>query len=131
MMEHHKAPGRVPDGRGMITVYTETGWAEALLGEGDDVVTKKVLEAVESVVPGVADSVEFALVSRWDRMGPISWPGYWREMRTFHEIRRSRDRRIQLAGDYFASPNLNAASKAGERAARDLLEALAGRSTAR
>ncbi|MGH8990744.1 MAG: FAD-dependent oxidoreductase [Acidimicrobiia bacterium] len=99
-----------------------------LLGEDDEIVAKKVLEAVESVVPGVADSVEFAVVSRWDRMGPITWPGYWWEMRTFHEIRRSRDRRIQLAGDYFATSNLDAASTAGERAARDLLGALAGRS---
>jgi hypothetical protein len=49
-------------------------------------------------------------------------------MRTFHEIRRSRDRRVQLAGDYFATSNLDAASTAGERAARDLLGALVGRS---
>lgn len=126
VMEHHKAPGRVPAGKGMITVYTETSWAEELLGDGDDVVTKKVLEALGSVCPGVADSVEFAVVSRWERMGPITWPGFWREMRRFHEIRRHRDRRVQLAGDYFATPNLNTASTAGERAAGDLLAAITG-----
>lgn len=127
VMEHHKAPGRVPAGKGMVTVYTETSWAEELLGDDDDVVSKKVLEALESVCPGVADSVEFAAVSRWERMGPITWPGFWREMQLFHDIRRRRDRRIQLAGDYFATPNLNTASTAGERAARDLLGALVGR----
>jgi oxygen-dependent protoporphyrinogen oxidase len=124
VMEHNKAPGRVPSGKGMITVYTESGWAEELLSEDDDAVTKKVVEAADSVLPGIADAVEFAVVSRWDRMGPISWPGYWREMGQFNEIRKSRDRLIQLAGDYFATPNLNTASTAGERAARELLAAL-------
>ena len=124
LMEHNKAPGRVPAGKGMVTVYTDGAWAEEMKDDSDDVVTKKVAEAVDRLLPGTADDLEFTVVRRWDKLGPLCPPGYWREMAHFQEIRKSSDRLIQLAGDYFGSASINSASATGERAASELLTAL-------
>jgi glycine/D-amino acid oxidase-like deaminating enzyme len=50
-------------------------------------------------------------------------PGYWTAMRGFRKAGLG-NTRIQLAGDYLCTSNLNTASTAGERAARDLLSHL-------
>lgn len=47
-------------------------------------------------------------------------PRSWRELGQFNQVRTATDRRIQLAGDYFSSTNLNTATAAGERAVREL-----------
>lgn len=56
-------------------------------------------------------------------------PGYYCELVQFKVASRVHDSVIQLAGDYFAPSNVNSATAAGERAARDLVSALEGRST--
>lgn len=61
-------------------------------------------------------------------MVPESCPGHYRRPAAFNAIRRQQDHLIQLAGDYFSCPNVNSATAAGERAARDLITALGGKS---
>ena len=123
-VEHNRAPDRVPPGKGLIGVYTHFSWARELMEEADDDVVKRVVDAADRVLPGTSDDVEFAQVTRWPSMVLQSRPGFWRDMQRFNELRVTSDRRIQLAGDYFATSNLDTASMAGERAARDLLSAL-------
>ena len=86
---------------------------------------KKVLDAADRVIPGVGNHVAFATVHGWDPMVLKSRPGYWSELARFNHIARGEDRLIQLAGDYFSCSNVNGATAAGERAARDLVAALA------
>jgi oxygen-dependent protoporphyrinogen oxidase len=124
-LEHNKAPGRVPEGKGLLGCYTMSDWAEALMDEDDDTVTKQVLAATERILPGVSDDVEFVRVNRWYPVIVYSRPGLYRELGVFN-ARRSRLGRIHLAGDYFSSSNLNTATAAGERAARELLAVLDG-----
>jgi oxygen-dependent protoporphyrinogen oxidase len=123
-VDHHKAPGRAPAGKGLLGLYTHTDWAEELFDQDDDLVTKQLIEAGEWVIPGFGADVEFATVSRWRPMVPESCPGHYRRLAAFNVIRRQQDQLIQLAGDYFSCPNVNSATAAGERAARDLITAL-------
>lgn len=122
VLEHNKAPGRVPAGKGLAGLYTMSRWSKVLLGEDDDVVTKRVLEAADRVIPGLSDLVEFVEVNRWDPVVVYSRPGTYRGLAEFNAHRPRR--RIHLAGDYFACSNLNTATVAGERAARELLAVL-------
>jgi oxygen-dependent protoporphyrinogen oxidase len=127
-LEHNKVPGRNPPGKGMVTVYASVDWSRSLLLEDDETVTEKLVTACEALVPGISSSVRFTEVSRWENSWTQSYPGYWTAMKEF-QVRSQGDRLIHLAGDYFATANLNTASTAGELAARKLLtqRPLAGR----
>jgi oxygen-dependent protoporphyrinogen oxidase len=119
-LEHNKAPRRAPDGKGLLGVYTMSDWAEELIGLDDDDVTDRVLDATEQVLPGVSRDVEFVRVNRWHPVIVYSRPGLYRELGAFNARQRP-DSRVRLAGDYFSCSNLNTATAAGERAARELL----------
>ena len=121
-LEHNKAPGRVPEGKGGLGLYTMSDWSEELIGLDDDTVVERVVAAADRVIPGIADDVEFARVNRWYPVIVYSRPGLYRELRDFHRVRPQG--RIALAGDYFSCSNLNTATAGGERAARELLAVL-------
>ncbi|HEY3240424.1 MAG TPA: FAD-dependent oxidoreductase, partial [Acidimicrobiia bacterium] len=124
-LEHNKAPGRVPDGKGALGLYTMSDWSEELMEQDDDTVIERVVAAADQVIPGVANDVEFARVNRWYPVIVYSRPGLYRELGEFHKVRPRG--RIALAGDYFSCSNLNTATAGGERAARELLAVLGGR----
>jgi protoporphyrinogen/coproporphyrinogen III oxidase len=130
VMEHHKAPEHVPPGKGGLTTFTMHEAARRLLEKDDDTVIDEVLRHTEGVI-GKLPHVEWALVNRWTFVCVRTYPGYYREVGRFQALRRSQDRRVQLAGDFYSSSNANTATAAGEAAARDLLTGLtAGRGLA-
>jgi oxygen-dependent protoporphyrinogen oxidase len=122
--EHNKAPGRTPPGKGLIGLYSMNEWAVEHADDDDDTVLAGLLRDTEPLMPGVADDIEFARVNRWYPVLVYSHPGLYRELGRFHATRR-RNGRIHLAGSYNSSGNVNTAVAAGERAARELAEALA------
>jgi protoporphyrinogen/coproporphyrinogen III oxidase len=121
-LEHNKAPGRVPPGKGALGLYTMSDWSEELMDLDDQTVTEQVVAAADQVIPGIAADIEFAWVNRWYPVIVYSRPGLYRELRDFHTVRPRG--RITLAGDYFSCSNLNTATAGGERAARELLAVL-------
>jgi oxygen-dependent protoporphyrinogen oxidase len=123
-VDHNCAPARVPDGKGLLSLYSTTEWADEVRHESDDVISERAIAAAEAVIPGFAGDIEFTGVSRWDPMVLMSRAGYYQDLARFHDVRRRTDRRIQLAGDYFATSNVGTASEAGARAAADLRTAL-------
>jgi oxygen-dependent protoporphyrinogen oxidase len=123
-LEHNKVPAHVPAGRGVATIYADGAWSRELLEEDDDTVTRKLIDAGESLVPGVGEGVLFTQVARWPYAWFQAYPGYWQQMAEFRRRSRATDRLIHLAGDYFCTTSLNVASTAGARAARDLHAAM-------
>lgn len=123
-LEHNKAPGRAPTGKGVIDIYPTPRWSDELADKPYDVVTKHLIDEAEAIVPGLAATVEFTHLARMTPAVMNSRPGYWTAMAEFRRRRAGLDRRVQLAGDYFCTSGVNAASAAGERAARDLLAAI-------
>jgi oxygen-dependent protoporphyrinogen oxidase len=120
-LEHNKAPGRAPAGKGVVGIYPTPRWSDEIADEPDELVTKYLVEAAEEIIPGLGVRTEFAHVARVRPAVMNSRPGYWTAMAAFRQRRAGLDRRIQLAGDYFCTSSVNAASTSGERAARDLL----------
>ena len=122
-LEHNKHPNRAPAGKGLLHVDCTAEWAAQLTDKDDSVVIKEVMEAADTILPGVSADLEFADVHRWDPMVLRSYPGYYRDLRAFSE-RCRQDDRIQIGGDYFCQSSINSATAAGERAARNLHAAL-------
>ncbi|MGQ0630288.1 MAG: protoporphyrinogen/coproporphyrinogen oxidase [Sporichthyaceae bacterium] len=118
--EHNKAPGRAPEGHGLMALLTMTEWAEQLIGEDDDTVRDAMLAALERVIPGVSDTVDYTRVSRWNEVIVYSRPGMYKELGQFLG-RLPRQSRIQLAGVFRSSSNICTATVSGERAAAQLL----------
>jgi oxygen-dependent protoporphyrinogen oxidase len=118
--EHNKAPGRAPEGKGLMTLLTMTEQAERLIDEDDDAVERSMLTALDKLIPGVADTVDYTHISRWNEVIVYSRPGLYKELGAF--LRRQPEHSlIQLAGVFRSSSNLCTATVAGERAAAGLL----------
>jgi oxygen-dependent protoporphyrinogen oxidase len=123
IVEHNKAPGRAPDGKGLVALYTLNEWALEHADDDDQTLLDAILPDAERVIPGLGGQIEFARVNRWYPVLVYSHPGLYRELGRFHAS-RPRASRIHLAGSYNSSGNVNTATVAGERAARELLQAL-------
>lgn len=120
---HNMAPGRAPEGKGLATMYAMNEWSEANADAGDAEVVERLLPSAEKAIPNLGEMIQFYRVNRWYPVLVYSHPGLYREMKGFHAA-RSLDSRIHYAGSYNSSGNLNTATVAGERSARELLEAL-------
>jgi oxygen-dependent protoporphyrinogen oxidase len=122
ILDHNKAPGRAPEGKGLLSTYSTAEWSAQLIEEDDDYVTDKVVDAVEHVLPGIGTDVDFVRVHRWRNVVVYSRPGVYAGLAEFN--RHTPTGRVRLAGDYFSCSNLNSATASGERAARQIDAAL-------
>lgn len=120
---HNMAPGRVPEGKGLATMYAMNEWSHANRDATDDEVVQRLLPDAEKAIPNLGNMIEFARVNRWFPVLVYSHPGLYKEMARFHAS-RPLNSRIHYAGSYNSSGNLNTATVAGERSARELLAAL-------
>jgi protoporphyrinogen/coproporphyrinogen III oxidase len=118
MFDHHKAPGRAPADKGLLTVAVLDSWSAEHWEDSDDQIRQAVLPALEQVMPGMTDHIEFADVRRWRE--EYTTVGFYRDLGKFRQL-CDRDRRVQLAGDSQAFQNLESATISGLRAAERLL----------
>jgi oxygen-dependent protoporphyrinogen oxidase len=118
-LEHNKAPGRAPEGKGLVCLMTMCEWAEAIWDEDDETVLRKVSHAAEKLMPGFSDDIDFVQINRWDPCIVYSRPGLYRELGEFR-ARRPQDTPIKIAGAFFSSANMCSATASGERAAREI-----------
>src|SRR5262249_5030655 len=123
ILEHNKAPGRAPAGKGLVSLFMMNQWAVDHMDATDDEILSDVLPDAEKAIPGLGDAIEFARVNRWYPVLVYSHPGLYRALGRFHAA-RDLNNRIHLAGPYNAWGNVNTPPTAGERAARELLQAL-------
>ncbi len=123
ILEHNKAPGRAPAGKGLVSLFMMNQWAVDHMDATDDEILADVLPDAEKAIPGLGEAIEFARVNRWYPVLVYSHPGLYRDLGRFHAARNLKSR-IHLAGSYNSSGNVNTATTAGERAARELLQAL-------
>ena len=130
LLEHNKAPGRAPEGKGLISLITMNQWTIDHMEATDEEILDAIMPEVDKAIPGLREDLEFVRVNRWYPVIIYSHPGLYRELGKFHES-RDRSSLIHLAGSYNSSGNVNTATTAGERAARELREAMGARETDR
>ena len=120
--DHLKAPGRAPEGKGLLTLALTEPWCEQHFSDDDESVIAAALDAVDRFMPGTSANVEFAEVQRWRQQ--YSSVGHYAGLGEFRARSGSQDTTVQLAGEYLSAPHLSAATATGERAAADLQAAL-------
>jgi oxygen-dependent protoporphyrinogen oxidase len=123
ILEHNKVPGRCPDDKGLCTLFTMNEWAVQNMDNDDETVLANIIDDAEKAMPGLRDDIQSVRVNRWYPVLVYSHPGLYRKLGRFHAA-RDLTSRIHLAGSYNSSGNVNTATVAGERAARELMATL-------
>ena len=123
VLEHNKAPGRAPAGRGLITTYWRQTWSEPRAELDDDSIGRAALDTLVKALPHLVTDVQWAHVQRWNPSIAVSSPGYLAALRRFIQSIEP-DSPVQLAGDYFSGSTTNSSLCSGERAAARVLESL-------
>jgi protoporphyrinogen/coproporphyrinogen III oxidase len=118
MLDHHKAPGRAPDGKALLTLAVLDSWSAEHWSDPDDQIRDAVLAGLEAALPGATEHIEFAEVRRWRE--EYFTVGCYRDLGRFRQL-CERDQRVQLAGDFQSFQNLESATISGQRAAERLL----------
>ncbi|MCX2929944.1 NAD(P)/FAD-dependent oxidoreductase [Mycobacterium sp. CVI_P3] len=122
--EHNKAPGRAPEGHGLLDILTMTEFAEKIIDEDDDTIRHKILSRMEKVIPGLTDTVDYTRIARWNEVIVYSRPGLYKDLGQFQARQAAVRSRIRLAGVFRSSSNMCTATVAGENAAAELADLL-------
>lgn len=125
VLDHNKAPGRVPDGSGygLVTTYWQDEWSHAHWDVDDTEVVADAIATTSGILPGIDGHVITSHVQRWDPC-VIGWtPGSFSALKNFSDSLDEHSP-IQLAGDYFGLSATNNSLASGERAATRILNTL-------
>lgn len=118
VLDHLKAPGRAPPGKGVVSFFMSDDWYEDNAGRSDDALRRDILAMAEPFIGRIEPMVESFVVSRWDYAVIKSDVGLYRRIAAFERGMDASDH-VQLAGD-FLSMGIEAAVISGETAAARL-----------
>jgi oxygen-dependent protoporphyrinogen oxidase len=123
VLEHNKAPGRAPGGKGLVTFDWQGPWSAEHWEDPDDRITELTLAALDRAVPRLIDrqAIELAHVTRWRHCLMRGRPGHTRALARIRDARAASGSRVQLAGDYLGLSATGAAMCTGETAAERLI----------
>lgn len=118
--DHLKAAGRVPEGKGGLTIYTTPDWSRRNRDADDEHVLHQLLQFIRPHYGDLLGDIETYAISRWDRTGPDSPPG---RFRAIAEYERAIDpaARVQLAGDFHTTGGIEQSLRSGQAAAVRIL----------
>jgi oxygen-dependent protoporphyrinogen oxidase len=125
--EHNKAPGRVPPGRGLVTVDWQGERSKQLWELDDAAIAAQTFAALQNALPRTfaGCALEMTHVRRWPHCLAIGGPGHYRSMKQLQLAIDPRSR-VQLAGDYLGLSSTETAVCSGELAAERLIRTLTG-----
>jgi oxygen-dependent protoporphyrinogen oxidase len=123
MYEHNVNPSAAPPGKGIVGALLYHEWVTPRMDLSDDELISEVLGDLDRVVPGIADDVEFAQITRWAPAALLGDPGTHKLIAEVDRLIDPTDR-VQLAGDFLSIPSIEGSIVTGEAAARRLGGAL-------
>lgn len=116
-LDHERAPGRAPEGKGLITTYWREPWTARHWETDDKQVEAEIVDRVDAIFPGTGDDVEFCHLQRWPHLASVRDAGGYRQLRRWQRSMNPRSR-VVLAGDYFSTTSTESAARSGLAAAR-------------
>jgi oxygen-dependent protoporphyrinogen oxidase len=122
VMDHLKAPGRAPAGKGVVSFFLRDDWCAANFERSDAALLEDILAMARPFVGDLRPDVETYVVQRWSYAIIKSEVGLYRRIREYeHDVDPSD--RVQVAGD-FLSMGMEAAVSSGMLAADRLRQVL-------
>lgn len=125
IVDHFKANNRVPDGKGMITVFCRHEWCLEHLDAPDDAILEKVFRMLSPYYGDLSSTLEDHEIGRWRRVVPILRKGRFQSIDRFMKATDPRAR-VQLAGDLGPIPGVNASLVSGRSAAERIIAGVSG-----
>jgi oxygen-dependent protoporphyrinogen oxidase len=122
--DHHKAPGRAPEGKGLLTVLLSHEYLQRSEELSDEQVLAYALDRASQYHGDLSSSLEEHAVVRWPESVPTIYAGRFRQIADFR-ARMNRTARVQFASDLDRIPGVNGALVSGHEAAQRIVEALA------
>lgn len=115
IVDHLKAAGRCPPGKGMLTAFCRHEWCLEHLEASDDEILGQVLRFLAPYYGDLEPVVEDYEIGRWRNVVPIMRRGRFKAVDAYM---RSNDpaARVQFAGDLGPIPGVNAALVSGRAA---------------
>ena len=117
----NKHPSYAPPGAGIIHAFTYSDYAREMLDMDDAAVQARVTRDIQSVIPEFPDEPLFCEIFRWPQAVCLSSPGQIADVRRLKAGLREY-RGLQLVGEYFGMPSVEAAIYTGVQAAERVLE---------
>ena len=127
LLEPGVSGGRVPAGRGLVSLRASAAFSRSHFEAPPETVEKALLDAFERLLPEGRRAVEFTRLFRVRRACPRFDVGRYRAIERFQRIqadRRAAGRRLYFAGDYLVHPSWEGAVVSAEKAVDALLHDL-------
>jgi oxygen-dependent protoporphyrinogen oxidase len=124
ILDHNKTTGRTPPGKGLISSYWHKDWTAVHWNDSDEDVVRAALPQIERLLPDSTRDVTTVHVQRWRHAlvtGPVS---RYRDLERFKSLTPPTSR-VRFAGDGMSSSTINSCLCSGERAADDVITAIA------
>jgi protoporphyrinogen oxidase len=119
IVDHLKARGRVPEGKGMITTFCRNEWGKANLETPDAQIIDQVLGFIKPYYGDLSNEIEDFMIGRWERVVPVMGQGRFKQVAQFQKS-VDPQARLQFAGDLVPIGGVNAALVSGDVAGRRL-----------
>jgi oxygen-dependent protoporphyrinogen oxidase len=111
VMDHLKAPGRAPEGKGLVTFYLRDSWCAENFAAPDAQILASVMEMAKPFIGDLSADVESFVVQRWPYAIIKSSVGLYRQIADY-EADLDLNSRVQIGGD-FLSMGMEAAVSSG------------------
>jgi len=119
-LQHNKCPDRAPDGRSLVTIYTDTKVTDRFLDRTDAQLEEWAARFIEQICPELRGHRELSVVTRWPYAGYLADPGFWRRVSGLRGSLPTGGP-VHAAGDLFGAGSMESAARWGEQAARRVL----------
>jgi protoporphyrinogen oxidase len=123
-LDHHKAPDRAPEGKGIISVFLRSEWCAANWETDDATVLNEVTGMLRPWFGDLDDRLEQTVVERWDDCALMVTPGMFRQMSDYGRA-IDPNARVHFAGDFAPFSSVNTALVSGQAAAQRVAARLA------
>ncbi len=123
-VNHNKAPGRAPEGKGSLSLYFTQEWSADKLDWPDDKLLDVAIARLTPHYGEIKPLIEDAFIQRWPTFIMDATPGLYRLMDEYHgSLVSNPPSVIQLAGDFMPNAGINQAMASGAAAAERILKA--------
>jgi oxygen-dependent protoporphyrinogen oxidase len=128
IFDHHKAPFRVPAGKGLVTVILCERASRSLFHEPNDKVINEVLKEMDFLFPGFSGRLIFPRVYRW-QFGAIQLrPGLVHNQHTVKNWLEEAPQNLYFAGDGLYQSSLEFSFSTGVQAAKQVINKMGKKS---